>query len=65
MKFRKEYPGEQLKLFETDSGGVVEMILSHKADIGFTGTVLEKGNCTYIPFYQDELVILTPTRDLV
>ena len=63
VKFRKEYPGEQLKLFETDSGGVVEMILSHKADIGFTGTVLEKGNCTYIPFYQDELVILTPATE--
>ncbi len=59
-RFRKEYPEEQLKLFETDSSGVVDMILSHKADVGFTGTVLEKGSCTYIPFYQDELVILTP-----
>ena len=59
-RFRKEYPEEQLKLFETDSSGVVDMIRSHKADVGFTGTVLEKGSCTYIPFYQDELVILTP-----
>ena len=39
------------------------MILSHKADVGFTGTVLEKGSCTYIPFYQDELVILTPAAE--
>ena len=62
-RFRKEYPEEQLKLFETDSSGVVEMILSHKADVGFTGTVLERGSCTYIPFYQDELVILTPTAE--
>ena len=62
-RFRKEYPEEQLKLFETDSSGVVEMILSHKADVGFTGTVLEKGSCTYIPFYQDELVILTPAAE--
>lgn len=62
-QFRKDYPEEQLKLFETDSGGVVEMILSHKADVGFTGTVLEKGNCTYIPFYQDELVALTPSAE--
>ena len=59
-RFRKEYPEEQLKLFETDSSGVVDMILSHKADVGFTGTVLEKVSCTYISFYQDELVILTP-----
>lgn len=62
-RFRKEYPEEQLKLFETDSSGVVEMILSHKADVGFTGTVLEKGSCTYIPFYQDELVVLTPSSE--
>ena len=62
-RFRKEYPEEQLKLFETDSSGVVEMILSHKADVGFTGTVLERGSCTYIPFYQDELVVLTPAAE--
>lgn len=62
-RFRKEYPEEQLKLFETDSSGVVEMILSHKADVGVTGTVLEKGSCTYIPFYQDELVVLTPSSE--
>ncbi len=62
-QFRRSYPDEQLKLFETDSSGVVEMILSHKADIGFTGTVMEKGNCTYIPFYQDELVVLTPADE--
>ena len=62
-RFRKEYPEEQLKLFETDSSGVVDMILSHKADVGFTGTVLERGSCTYIPFYQDELVILTPAAE--
>ena len=62
-RFRKEYPDEQLKLFETDSSGVVDMILSHKADVGFTGTVLERGSCTYIPFYQDELVILTPAAE--
>src|SRR5699024_96562 len=61
--FRREYPGEQLKVLETDSAGVVDMILSHKADVGFTGTVLEKGSCTYLPFYQDELVILTPAAE--
>lgn len=62
-KFCARYPGERLKVFETDSGGVIDMILSHKADVGFTGTVLEKGNCTYIPFYQDELVIVAPALE--
>lgn len=62
-RFRRNYPNEQLKLFETDSSGVVEMILSHRADVGFTGTVLDRGNCTYVPFYEDELVILTPPEE--
>ena len=60
--FHAEYPGEKLKLFETDSKGVIDMILSHHIDIGFTGTVIEKGNCKYLPFYEDELVVLTPSN---
>ena len=61
--FHAEYPGEKLKLFETDSKGVIDMILSHHIDIGFTGTVIEKGNCKYLPFYEDELVVLTPANE--
>ena len=61
--FHAEYPGEKLKLFETDSEGVIDMILSHHIDIGFTGTVIEKGNCKYLPFYEDELVALTPANE--
>ena len=61
--FHAEYPGEKLKLFEADSEGVIDMILSHHVDIGFTGTVIEKGNCKYLPFYEDELVVLTPANE--
>lgn len=61
--FHAEYPSEKLKLFETDSEGVIDMILSHHIDIGFTGTVIEKGNCKYLPFYEDELVGLTPANE--
>ena len=35
--FGRNTPGEQLKVFETDSAGVVDMILNHKADVGFHG----------------------------
>jgi DNA-binding transcriptional LysR family regulator len=48
---------------QTDSSGVVRQIVDHMANIGFTGTVLEKKHCTYIPFYKDELVIITPNTD--
>lgn len=59
-RFRETWPGEQLKVTETDSAGVVDELLSHRADIGFTGTVLDDHRCIYIPFYKDELVVITP-----
>lgn len=58
--FRKKYPGEQFRLVETDSAGAIEEVVNHTVEIGFTGTILEKKNCKYIPFYEDELVIITP-----
>ena len=32
-------------------------------DVGLTGTVLEKKHCKYIPFYKDELAIITPNTE--
>lgn len=51
VRFRKSYPGEKLKVFETDSAGVAEMIASHRADVGLAGTKIDKGGCTYLPIY--------------
>lgn len=62
-RFNERYPGEQIKLMETHSRGVVDAITEHKADVGFTGTILEKKYCTYIPFYHDELVVITPNTE--
>lgn len=59
-RFSERYPHEQIRIQETDSSKVVMQIVDHRVDIGFTGTVLEKKHCKYIPFYKDELVIITP-----
>lgn len=64
VRFRERYPGVRLRVMETDSAGVVEQILSRRADIGFAGTVLEEKQCVYIPFYQDELVVIIPGEGL-
>ena len=58
--FKERYPQERFKIIETDSTEVVTHIIEGVADIGFTGTVLEKKYCRYIPFYKDKLVIITP-----
>lgn len=59
-RFSERYPQEQIRIQETDSSKVVMQIVDRRVDIGFTGTVLEKKHCKYIPFYKDELVIITP-----
>lgn len=61
--FSEKYPKEKFKIMETDSAKVVEQVVNGNVDIGFTGTVLEKKYCEYIPFYQDELVVITPNTE--
>lgn len=58
--YSEKYPNQQFKILEADSSQVVEMVVNHKVDIGFAGTVIDKRLCKYIPFYQDELVVITP-----
>lgn len=62
-RFNERYPGEQLKIMETHSLGVTEKVAEHQVDIGFSGTVLEKKHCNYIPFYKDDLVIIAPNTE--
>lgn len=63
VRFSEKYPNEQFKIMEMDSASVVEKIVDCIADIGFTGTVLEKKHCKYIPFYNDELVLIMPNTE--
>lgn len=58
VKFRERFPEEQFRIVESDSSTVIEQVASHLVDIGFSGTVIEKANCKYIPFYQDDLNIV-------
>ena len=60
MCYRERYPKEQIKIMETDSSEVVTQVVDHMVDVGFIGTVLEKKHCKYIPFYKDELAVITP-----
>lgn len=62
-QFNEKYPNQQFKIVESDSAKVVEQVINHTADIGFTGTVIDKRLCKYIPFYQDELVVITPNNE--
>lgn len=62
-RFIEKYPKEQFKVIETDSTKVIELISGGAADVGFSGTVLEKKFCKYIPFYKDELIVIMPNTE--
>lgn len=63
VAFSEKYPDQQFKVVETDSAKVVEQVMNHTADVGFTGTALDKKVCKHIPFYRDELVVVTPNTE--
>ena len=61
--FIRKNPGTEFRINETDSSGVVSDIAGQKADLGFAGTVIGSRNVSFIPFYEDELVIITPDSE--
>lgn len=63
FRFRLRYPNRQFVIKESDSAGVAEMVRMRQADIGFTGAKVSGKRCKYIPFYKDELVVITPNEE--
>ena len=62
-RYNEKYPEEQLKILEMDSAKVVLRDIDHMVDVGLTGTTLEKKHCRYVPFYKDQLVVITPNTE--
>lgn len=60
MRFRNLYPMDQFRILESDSAGVVEKVAARKADIGLAGTDTAGKYCEFLPFYEDELIVITP-----
>ena len=58
--FRCLYPEVNFSLETLDSGEVVERVTARKVDLGFTGTMIASGKCTYEVFAEDRLVVITP-----
>lgn len=63
QRYKERYPAEPFQIREADSARVVEEVAKHTVDIGFTGTVLENKSCGYLPFYEDELVVVAPNTE--
>lgn len=62
-EYKERYPSGQLELRESDSARVIGDVANHVVDVGFTGTIIENKSCRYLPFYEDELVVIMPNTD--
>lgn len=62
-RYSSLYPKEQFELLESDSAGVIRAVSERTVDIGFTGTILDKRSCEYVPFFDDELIIVMPNNE--
>ena len=62
-KFSETYPQDKFELTESDSADVIGHVSAGKVEVGLTGTMIAKTNCNYIPFFEDELVVITPNTE--
>ena len=59
-QFCKEHPEIFFHSTQSDSRGIIEGIMEERMDIGLVGMECEDEHLECIPFYQDELVVITP-----
>ncbi len=58
--FRADYPDVSFSLQVMDSTEVASQVAARKAEIGFTGAVINLPKCVYQPLAEDRLVVITP-----
>lgn len=62
-EFCKEYPEIFFHSIQSDSKGIIEGVIEERMDIGLVGMECEDEHLACIPFYEDELVVITPVTE--
>lgn len=57
-KFKEHYPLIELRLLISDSKGILDMVLSHEILMGIIGAKLSNSKINYLPFGEDELILV-------
>lgn len=57
-EFRKLYPGITISLTIADTGKVVDLLYERKIDLGVVGAKTETSHVKFIPFLQDQLILI-------
>ncbi len=62
-EFCKEYPEIFFHSIQNDSKGIIEGVMEDRMDVGLVGMEPEDEGLACIPFYEDELVVITPVTE--
>ncbi|MEW6572007.1 MAG: selenium metabolism-associated LysR family transcriptional regulator [Nitrospirota bacterium] len=60
-EFQKKNPLISFQIFISDSKGIVDSISRHELLLGIAGAKLGDENIKYIPYVEDELIVVSPT----
>ena len=58
-EFQKRYPSITFQILISDSSGIVDSVSKHELLLGFVGAKLGNEQINYIPFVQDELIVVS------
>lgn len=59
-EFKKSYPSISFQIVVSDSRGIVEKVTKHEVLLGIVGAKLATQQLTYLPFRDDELIVIAP-----
>ena len=57
--FQKKYPAISFQILIADSGGIIDSISRHELLLGIVGAKLGNDQIDYIPFVEDELIVVS------
>jgi len=57
--FHKQFPSLSFQINIADSRSIVQSILNHEILLGIVGVKIEDNNITYVPFIDDELIVIS------
>lgn len=61
--FCQKYPDIQLHIHQNDSGNILQSILNGKFTIGMVGMKAFEKELDFVPFFHDEIVLITPKQE--
>ena len=62
-QFCREYPEIFFHSMQSDSKGIIEGVMEERMDVGLVGMETEHEQLACIPFYEDELIVITPVTE--